>query len=492
MIGLNNTTLSSQQLGDINAQVTTARAQKVEAESKARTIRDALRRGVATEVSDVMNSDLLRRLSEQQVALRAQLAEQSSTLLDQHPRIKELRAQISDLDRQIRTEAERTARAFENEAGRAAALLQSLSGMLDQLKKQAASSNAQDVKLRALEREAKSQRDLLESWLAKYREAIARDNVGASSPEARIISRGIVSNTPSWPKKLPTVLVAALAMFTVAVGFTLTGQLMGGASPVSMLVPATVPSADVPVAVRVFEQMIAQAAAAPAAMAPSATPSAPVGASQPKAEASFAAAASEPTDAIEELVLALKLAGDSGRRVAVIGARANMGTTFAAISLARALAKQGRTVLVDLAIDAPQLSSIASDASAPGLRELVQGAASFGQIITRDRYSRVHLITIGKGDLVGDAILTSQRLSIALEALARSYDYVVLDAGALPGIAPEKFAKLVARAVLVTDDIASSATAAARERLQAAGFPNVSVLASIPDDPESDAGRAAA
>jgi Mrp family chromosome partitioning ATPase len=176
----------------------------------------------------------------------------------------------------------------------------------------------------------------------------------------------------------------------------------------------------------------------------------------------------------------------------VIGARADMGTTFAAISLARALAKQGRAVLVDLAIDAPQLSAIASDTSAPGLRELVQGAASFGQIITRDRYSRVHLITIGKGDLVGDAILTSQRLSIALEALARSYDYVVLDAGALPGIAPEKFAKLVARAVLVTDDIASPATEAARERLQAAGFPNVSVLASIPDDPESDAGRAAA
>ena len=87
--------------------------------------------------------------------------------------------------------------------------------MLDQLKKQAASSNEQDVKLRALEREAKSQRDLLESYLAKYREATARDNVGASSPEARIISRGIVSNTPSWPKKVPTVLIASLGMFTL-------------------------------------------------------------------------------------------------------------------------------------------------------------------------------------------------------------------------------------------------------------------------------------
>ena len=40
---------------------------------------------------------LIRRLNEQRVTLRAQLAEQSSTLLDGHPRIKELKAQIGDL-----------------------------------------------------------------------------------------------------------------------------------------------------------------------------------------------------------------------------------------------------------------------------------------------------------------------------------------------------------------------------------------------------------
>ncbi len=83
------------------------------------------------------------------------------------------------------------------------------------------------MQLRALEREAKSQRDLLESYLAKYREATARDSIGAASPDARIISRAVVSNTPSWPKKLPTVLIAALAMFALSAGFMLTGELLG-------------------------------------------------------------------------------------------------------------------------------------------------------------------------------------------------------------------------------------------------------------------------
>ena len=68
---------------------------------------------------------------------------------------------------------------FENDAKVAARKVEALSARLDQLKRQAASTNEQDVQLRALEREAKSQRDLLESYLAKYREATARDSIGA-------------------------------------------------------------------------------------------------------------------------------------------------------------------------------------------------------------------------------------------------------------------------------------------------------------------------
>src|SRR5262249_47151591 len=170
--------LSNQELGDLNALLGTARAQKADAEAKARIIRDALRTGAPIEFSDIVNSELLRRLSEQRVTLRAQLAEQSSTLLDQHPRIKELKAQLAGVDAQLRDEADRLARSLENDAKLATAKVESLSASLDQLKRQAANTNEQDVQLRALEREAKAQRDLLESYLAKYREATARDSVG--------------------------------------------------------------------------------------------------------------------------------------------------------------------------------------------------------------------------------------------------------------------------------------------------------------------------
>ena len=330
-------------------------------------------------------------------------------------------------------------------------------------------------------------------------------------------------------------LIASLGMFTLAVGFILTGQLMGGraagavhplrdgAARTGRRTPRRCRHRRARVAGcaagrhaaaalsrlhhRPRQFAVAIASASPpdshgaAAIAPRWSQTRPA-AGRPRRASRAASVSSRgrrprspawacPIEAIEGLAAALGTAGDSGRRIAVVGARRNMGTTLAAISLARALAKQGRAVLVDLALESPNLSVIASDANAPGPERAGQGSASFGQIITRDRYSRVHLITVGKAKADSDAILSSQRLAITLEALARSYDYVVLDAGALPEISPEKFARLAPRAVLVADDIDGPATESARERLLSAGFPNVSVLASAPDGPESDAGGSA-
>jgi succinoglycan biosynthesis transport protein ExoP len=227
-VGTNNTTLSNQELGELNSQLAIARSQKAEFEAKARLIRNLLRSGQPIESSEIINSELIRRLAEQGATLRAQLAEQSSTLLGNHPRIKELKAQIADLDRQMRHEGEKLVRAFENDARIAGARVETLAGSLDQLKRQAASTNEQDVALRALEREAKAQRDLLESYLAKYREASARDSLGVIPAEARIISGAIVSNTPAFPKKVPIVLIATFATLFLSAGFIITGELLAG------------------------------------------------------------------------------------------------------------------------------------------------------------------------------------------------------------------------------------------------------------------------
>ena len=463
--GSNNSSLSSQQLTEINSQISVARGQQADLQARAMQLRALIKSGQPIDSSDIANSESMRRLSEQRMILRAQLAEQSTTLLDQHPRIKELKAQIAELDQLMRSEGERLARQLENDAKVSGDRIKTLTASLDQAKKIASQTNEQDVELRALEREAKTQRDLLDSYLAKYREATARETINAAPAEARVISRAAPAIKPSFPKKVPMVLIAAFAGFALSAGFTVTGVLLASPplayaayAPGGYAAPAYAPPPP--------PHMVVSPPLVP-----------PVPAAQPAASPAVAAAVpGMPVSPIEDIVRGLKHAGEAGRRVAVIGAEHNVGTTFAALTLARALAESANVALVDLAFAAPNLALISTDPEAPGIAELIHGKASFGDIITRDQYSRLHLVATGKVDGEAAALATSPMLGTVVEALVRSYEHVVLDIGAASDVALERLAPLAPRAVLVTADPASAATRTVRDRMAAAGFGEVSVL----------------
>jgi Mrp family chromosome partitioning ATPase len=88
----------------------------------------------------------------------------------------------------------------------------------------------------------------------------------------------------------------------------------------------------------------------------------------------------------------------------------------------------------------------------------------------------VHLIGAGQRDGDTAAVLASPRLAMTIEALARTYDHIIIDAGAVPEISVEPFAQFAPTGVLVVADPADRATTDARVRLQAAGFGDVTVL----------------
>jgi succinoglycan biosynthesis transport protein ExoP len=184
-----------------------------------------------------------------------------------------------------------------------------------------------------------------------------------------------------------------------------------------------------------------------------------------------------PVSSIEQIARDLRQAGDAGRRATVVGAMRNVGTTYAAITLARTLAQDASVVLVDLAFDAPNLSLLSNDPNAPGIAELVHGTASFGDIITRDQHSSLHLVATGIVGSDSGVLAASPMLVTVIEALVRSYDHLVIDAGSAADVAVERFAALAPRAVLVASDPANPATRAAAERLTMAGFADVAVLA---------------
>jgi Mrp family chromosome partitioning ATPase len=182
-------------------------------------------------------------------------------------------------------------------------------------------------------------------------------------------------------------------------------------------------------------------------------------------------------EAIDQLARTLRAAGEAGRRIAVFGATRDVATTLAAVTLARALAKEARVVLMNLAAGAPNLSAISLHPDAPGLTDVIRGSASFGEVITRDKLSRVHFVGAGRADSDASAILASQRFAIIVDALARTYDHVIIDVGPILESGLDRAARLAPSGVLVASHHDRPATGAARERLAAAGYGNVAVLA---------------
>ena len=456
-VGTNNTTLSNQQMGEVNTQLNNARAIRADAEAKARLIREMLQSGKPIEASEVLNSELMRRLSEQRVTLRAQLAEQSSTLLGNHPRIKELKAQLGDLDTQIRDEAGKISRSLEYDARIAGGRVDSLTASLEQLKKQATSTNGQDVQLRALEREAKAQRDLLETYLAKYREANTRESIDTAPAEGRVISRAIVSNTPAYPKKLPIVLIVTLAALLLSAGVVVTGELLRMTAPraIAAFTPASAASRVAPRSEPVVEPGVTE----PAPLQPELAPDDGI--------TEFAE--------IEQLADSLRGADAAARKVTVLGTAAGESITLTALTLARHLARDARVVVVDLAGSSLTISAVSADPTAPGLAELMQGEATFAQIITRDRLSRLHLVAAGRPGF-DRSLLQSPRVTPAIDALLRVYDHVLLDAGGAADL-PAELLTTTARAVVVPDaSMAADARTLMCEQLKAVGFSEVTML----------------
>lgn len=500
-IGNNDQSLNTQQLGELTSLLATARSQKADLDARSKAIRDMLKSGKPVESADIVNSDLLKRLVEQRVLLRAQLAEQHSTLLERHPRIQELNAQINALDAQMRGELDRLVTSIENDAKIAALRIDQTNDAIDRLKKQVSGASPQDVQLRALEREAKSQRDLLESYLARYREAAARENIDAAPAEVRVISRASVSNVPAFPKKLPILIVATLATLFMAAAFVLSSEIMRQGVPmrarqriepvlsdepmeeagvVEPAVPAPAPSRTRRSLFAMFRRKKGENASAPVAehaAEPETVAEADLHEPESAQEAGPAAPAANP---VETVAATLAASGEAGHRVTVIGSARNIGTTRSALALARALSAQGRRVVVaDLAFNSPGLFISSTDPYAPGLAELVRGTASFGDIITRDKVSRVQLVATGRimGD--GQAILASPRLTVTLEALARAYDHVLVDAGALTETPVALFARFSPHAVLVAGDATAASIDVFRSQLMAAGFADVVAMQGV-------------
>ncbi len=462
-VGTNNTTLVQQQLTELSTQVSTAKAQQAEAQAKAGLVRSLLKNGGSLDTSsDVLKSQLIQRLRERQVTLKAQLAELSTTLLANHPRIKALRSQMADLNAQIKIEAQKILRSLENDSRITAQRIDSLNARLAELKAESAGANEKSVRLRALQRDAEIKSKQLASLLERYRQAEAGSTARSLPVNARMISTAAVPAKPYFPKIAPTATVVTLAGFLLMVAFVLMREFLSGRAlqVVTVGPPEPVEADDLPVS----------AGAVPADAHVRWEESSNLRRMMPLEEASEADRVRLNT----AREIWRRIGGEGGKaRVVVTSVTPGECARVAAFALARAGETEpgARSVLVDLV--GPETDA----APLPGLSDLLAGTVSFAQVIFRDRQSRAHILPRGAKP-VGDADISGERFATVLDALDYTYDHVLIDVG------PLSFGRGVAELLLAADhvvlatpgSISDPQTTVAYEMLRRNGVREVSVV----------------
>lgn len=501
LLGLNDASLGAQQLTELNSQLIAARAQRSEAQARAQMIQAMLRSGEEIDgSSDVLQSPLVSRLQEQLITLQASEAELSSTFLPGHPRLRETRAEISGLRAQIRAEMTKIVRGLESEAEVAAARERAINASLESLKEEVAETGSDEVQLRALEREAKARRDLLETLLARFREASARENPNASPADARVISRPLVSNVPAVPNTLLVISAVFVVTALVAAGLVFATALARAGRHMDAyhaMAPAS----------REHEAPMGETYRAASFDVEPAVPEAPmleqgqrskkplnerldelVSASRASIEAMDDGRRASVEDA-EELPLSaghvdvetvhtghgLERAVtdkilNGGKRVMVTTARKPGLSPMIAMALVRSLvAQEARAIMVDSCFEGYAL------AESPGLGGLLSGTHTFSEVIETEADSGAHVIHSGLVDIDPILLAGSERFQTVFQALDKSYDAIVV---AAPPINTHPEGRMIAAHVdqvvlVVMPDGEERAVERARRRLADSGVSDV-------------------
>jgi uncharacterized protein involved in exopolysaccharide biosynthesis len=530
--------LVDQQLSDIATQITQSQERQSTALSRAGVLRALIKAGKPIDsVPAVQDSAVINSLAQQKSELQNKKAELLARLLPSHPSVLAIEAQMDEIDSQMVAEGKRIADALDAEADIEARIEASLQDKLTQLKATASGDLTNGVTLAELDREAKSQRDLLETYLARYRDASSRTDAGSALPDVRVVTAAAPSVEPASPKTSLILIAVVVVSLAGQMGFVLFGELVSGRAIVEEKVrepepedayvePDPVATAPVeqylPVLSRLTrspaapepqqesttapQEAVAQGAPAaaedaagqsetdtspddretewtsePEILPPPARPHAPRGTAELRSSqyVSRQAAASrvkQPSRGLPSTLKPLVDAIAAGReRVVLIG---SLGDPAFAAGLVEQLGASCAALGLGVAtIDAAS----GRPSSNPGLGDLLAGAASFGDVVHADRAGHLARVPWGRREQLDHR--SSHGVTLA-EALSDIY-HVVLVATGLPGITSSLpvFAGTDAYVLIASDQRIDDETFTGLEAGAAAlGFGRVQIVCANDDE----------
>ena len=448
--GQQSTSLNEQQLAELTAELSRAQSVKGDVESRLGAAREMMKSGSGDAIPEVQRSPLIQAVVQQRVRLERQVSELSASLLAGHPRMQQLNADLAGLKKQISAEVAKVVDSLEKEAKIAGLRVEAVQKDIASVKTRVVDTGPDEVKLRQLQTEAQSKRAELERLQSQFEANRAKADSRAVPIEAKIVSRARAASVPVFPRKGPFAALAAFATLLLGLAVTITRALLAGARlepaqaakptakgrPATRAEPSLAPAPDLTLPrstarrhLDVVDEIEDRAGLLPApanAMRDTAPDTEPSSGSHDPAP---------PTDVNIVRVstigaLARRVctqADGGGYRTLVAGETDMMGISSHAIELAKALTELGQSViLLDWAPEGDGIAHALSLPPGPGVAELLNGGATFEQIIRRIPGSEAHVIGAGAFDNGDPSALDPDRLNLVLDALDEAYDQVIV------------------------------------------------------------------
>ncbi|WP_114835790.1 polysaccharide biosynthesis tyrosine autokinase [Agrobacterium tumefaciens] len=433
----NNSLLSDQQLAESNSALILAQSETAKARARVQRIEHILATDdVDGVVTDILDSSVANDLRKKYLESSKIEAEITRRLGSNHIQAVRLRNEMQEYRRLMFQEISRIAQSYKSDLEVSEAKEKSLAESVAKATDISNSASETQVQLRELQREAETYKNMYQTFLQRYQEAMQQQSFPVT--EARVISKAMPPRIPSKPNK-PIILALFMIMGAAAGGgiamfrefrdrFFRTGEqvrdVLGleflGNTPLIPNKPTT---------------------EAPESGHP--------GLTLPTSVARYAV--DHPLSSFAETLRSTRLAIDLGisaksgaRIVGVISALPSEGKSTISINLAQLLAGQGaRVLLLDADIRNPGATRAMARRASEGLLEVLLEGRSVQDVLLRDEKTKLAFLpTVVKQRVPHSSeLLTSAQMHKLLAEASNAFDYIIVD---LPPLGPVVDARAMA------------------------------------------------
>ncbi len=447
-VGQERQNIVVQRLAELQTAVTTAKGETINKGAQYEQLRAMQANHEPTDTLPAIASNgYLQGLKTELATAQREMAQAAKELGERHPEMIKLQAAVQNADRKLQTEIANVVRGIRSDFEAAQARERELVSALERQKAAVQMLNAKSVEYTALEREATSNREVLDKLLQRSREAALGSEL--QSTNVRIVDQAQVPAWPILPRKDRNIMLSLAGSGALALALVFLLEMFNTRLSSPQDVKRYLRLSVLGVVPQVKPQ-----------------------AGQPSL------LADGPPSQFTELFngvrtnLVLSPALSSRRTVLVTSSEPEEGKTMTAANLAVSLARLNqRVLLIDADLRRPRLHQVFSAEQQPGLTDVLIGRDAHSSF---QETSVAGLSLMPSGSMAANPtdLLGSERFSRLIRRLQGQFDWILLDS---PPVLAVTDSSLIAREssgvvfVVGCGHTSRAKASAAVERLEAVG-----------------------